>query len=63
MTIRTKTFFEENKTIEIEELASSLISMTVTLYEQNGTLTYTRFYDTYAITFEDVFNHYKRLGV
>nr|DAL61043.1 MAG TPA_asm: hypothetical protein [Caudoviricetes sp.] len=63
MTTRTKTFYEENKTIEIVEHTQTLISMTVTLYDKNGSLTYTKFYDAYGITFEDVVNSYKRLGV
>ena len=56
---RTKTFLEENKIIEIVEISKYCISMTVTLHSNIDCLTYTKIYDSYAITFEDVVNMYK----
>lgn len=60
---RIKTFYENNKTIEIVEHAQNIISMTATFYSDNGELTYTRIYDDYNITFDDVVNLYKKAGV
>lgn len=60
--MRTKTFLEENKLIEIEELNKSLVSMTVTSYVTlNEKQTYTIFYDN--LSFDDVVTIYKRTGV
>jgi len=56
---RTETFLEENKTIEIVEISKYCISMTVTLHSNTDCLTYTRVYNSCAITFEDVVNMYK----
>ena len=56
---RLKRFYENNKTIEIVEHSKYYISMTVTLFAANGQLTYTKCYDSCAITFEDVVNMYK----
>lgn len=60
---RTKVFFENNKTIEIVEHAQNVISMTATFYSNDSELTYTRIYDDYNITFDDVVNLYKKVGV
>lgn len=56
---RTKTFFENNKTVKIVEHAPNVTSMTVTLYSNNDQLTYTKVYDSFGITFDDVVNMYK----
>ena len=62
MANRTKTFYENDKTIKIVEHAPNLISMTVTVYSNNGELTYARIYDAYNIIFDDVVNLYKKIG-
>ena len=56
---RIKRFFENNKTIEIVEHSKYCITMTVTLFSNDSQLTYTKCYDSFAITFEDVVNMYK----
>lgn len=60
---KIKIFYENNKTIEIVEHSQNLISMNVTFYSNNGELTYTRIYDDNNITFDDVVNMYKKIGV
>lgn len=60
--MRTKTFLEENRLIEIEELNKNLVAMTVTNYvTPNEKQAYTRFYDN--LSFDDVVTIYKRVGV
>ena len=56
---RIKRFYEHNKTIEIVEHSKYCITMTVTLFGNDGQLTYTKCYDSYGITFEDVIRMYK----
>lgn len=60
--MRTKTFLEDNRLIEIEELNKNLVSMSVTNYiTPNEKQTYTIFYDN--LSFDDVVTIYKRTGV
>lgn len=60
---KAKVFYENNKTIEIVEHSQNLISMSVTFYSNDGEVTYARIYDNISITFDDVINLYKKLGV
>lgn len=60
---KAKVFYENDKTIEIVEHSQNLISMSVTFYSNDGEVTYTRIYDNINITFDDVINLYKKLGV
>ena len=47
---RIKRFYENNKTIEIVEHSKYCITMTVTLFSNDGQLTYTKCYDSCMIT-------------
>ncbi len=59
--MRSKTFLEENATIEIEEVTDTTVTMTVTITNKYGSVTWTKFYHN-NLTFEEVIDCYKKLG-
>ena len=56
---RFKRFYENNKTVEIVEHSKHYITMTVKLFSNDSQLTYTKCYNSYGLTFDDVVNMYK----